>query len=220
MYTKVLIAEDHEIENLGVVNTLKELTIDEFKFVNYCDEAYRRLKQALQENRPYDLLITDLGFVSDFRTQNITSGQELIRAARELQPTLNIIVFSIEKRAVVIDELFKEYQVNGFVGKGRNDGSELISTIKKVYSGEKVIPQHVLNSIRNTIQIFTQYDVNLLKLIAKGWKQKDIVDHFKEQGIKPDSRSAIEKRLNDLREILDAKNNIEMIVLCKDLGII
>lgn len=220
MFSKVLIAEDHEIENLGVINTLKELMIADFTFVNYCDEAYTQLTQAIKEENPFQLLITDLGFIRDHRNQRLTAGPELIREARTLQPDLKIIAFSIEKRAAIIDELFKVNQIDGFVSKGRNDGKDLISTINKVFAGEKVLPQHLLNAIRNTTQSLTHYDISLLKLIAKGWKQKEIVKHFADQGIKPDSRSAIEKRLNELREILDAKNNIEMIVLCKDLGIL
>jgi hypothetical protein len=31
---------------------------------------------------------------------------------------------------------------------------------------------------------------------------------------------SIEKRLNELRDSLGAKNNIEMIVICKDIGLI
>lgn len=220
MFTKVLIAEDHEIENLGVINTLKELEIADFTFVNYCDEAYNRIDRAIKDGNVFQLLITDLGFIRDHRDQRLNSGQELIRDALALQPDLKIIAFSIEKKPAVIDELFKVYHIDGFVSKGRNDGKDLISTIKKVYAGEKVLPQHLLNAIRNTTQSLTPYDLTLLKLIAKGWKQKDIVQYFAGHGIKPDSRSAIEKRLNDLREILDAKNNIEMIVLCKDLGIL
>lgn len=220
MHTKVLIAEDHEIENIGVINTLKELNITDYAFTNYCDDAYRMIGEALKEGQPFDVLVTDLGFISDHRKQHLTSGQELIREARALQPNLKIIAFSIEKRAAVIDELFREYRVDGFVSKGRNDGRELRSTLAKVMAGEKVMPQQILNSIRNTTQNLTSYDLQLLKLIAKGWKQKEIGDFFRENSIRPDSQSAIEKRLNDLRETLNAKNNIEMIVLCKDLGLL
>ncbi|MBP0612921.1 response regulator transcription factor [Chryseobacterium sp. cx-311] len=220
MQIRVLIAEDHEIENIGVINTLKELNVSEYSFANYCDDAYALLQKALKEDKPFDLLITDLGFVSDHRVQKLNSGQSLIREARALQPGLKIIAFSIEKRAAVIDELFKIYDVDGFVSKGRNDGKELRSTIIKVMDGDKVMPQHILNSIRNTTQNLTPYDIQLLQLIAKGWKQKEVEEYYKEHGIKPDSRSAIEKRLNDLRETLNARNNIEMIVMCKDLGLI
>ena len=57
-------------------------------------------------------------------------------------------------------------------------------------------------------------------MLSKGLRQQEIEDHFKDNDIKPFGRSSLEKRLNDLRETLGAKNNIEMIVKCKDLGII
>lgn len=98
MFTKVLIAEDHEIENLGVINTLKELEIADFTFVNYCDEAYNRIDGAIKDGNVFQLLITDLGFIRDHRDQRLTSGQELIREALTLQPDLKIIAFSIEKK--------------------------------------------------------------------------------------------------------------------------
>lgn len=220
MFKKVLIAEDHEVRNLGVVNTLTELQIQNYDFVNYCDEALQKIKTAVTNNSSYDLLITDLSFDKDHIEQKINSGQKLIEEVKKIQPNLKIIAFSIEKKPKIIDDLFKVHSINGFVSKGRNDGKDLRSTIKKVFSGETVIPQEVLNSIRNTSFEFTEYDVTLIELLAKGWKQSEIEQHFKENKITPDSKSTIEKRLNDLRFELGAKNNIELIVICKDIGII
>lgn len=165
-------------------------------------------------------MITDLSFDKDHIEQKINSGQKLIEEVKKIQPNLKIIAFSIEKKPKIIDDLFKVHSINGFVSKGRNDGKDLRSTIKKVFSGETVIPQEILNSIRNTSFEFTEYDVTLIELLAKGWKQGEIEQHFKENKITPDSKSAIEKRLNDLRFELGAKNNIELIVICKDIGII
>lgn len=220
MFRKVIIAEDHEIRNLGVINTLQELQIQNYDFVTYCDEALYKIKTAIEDNAPYDLLITDLNFDKDYIDQKITSGQELIRQAKMLMPDLKAIAFSIEKKPQIIDELFKKYQVNAFVSKGRNDGKELKNTIKKVFAGEIVMPQEILNSIRHNSLEFKEYDIHLLELLAKGWKQVEIGNFFKENNIGRDSKSAIEKRLNELRGNLNAKNNIEMIVICKDLGII
>jgi hypothetical protein len=219
MFKKVLIAEDHEVRNLGVVNALTELQIPHFDFVNYCDDALQKIKAAATADS-YDLLITDLSFDKDHIEQKINSGQQLIEEVKKIQPNLKVIAFSIEKKPKIIDDLFKIHNINGFVSKGRNDGKDLRSTIKKVFSGETVIPQEILNSIRNTSFEFTEYDVTLIELLAKGWKQGDIEKHFKENKITPDSKSAIEKRLNDLRYELGAKNNIELVVMCKDIGII
>ncbi|WP_288457257.1 response regulator [uncultured Chryseobacterium sp.] len=219
MFKKVLIAEDHEVRNLGVVNALTELQIPHFDFVNYCDDALQKIKAAATADS-YDLLITDLSFDEDHIEQKVNSGQQLIEEVRKIQPNLKVIAFSIEKKPKIIDDLFKIHNINGFVSKGRNDGKDLRSTIKKVFFGETVIPQEILNSIRNTSFEFTEYDVTLIELLAKGWKQGDIEKHFKENKITPDSKSAIEKRLNDLRYELGAKNNIELVVMCKDIGII
>lgn len=220
MFKKILIAEDHEIENSGVINALKEMQVQDFEFVGYCDDALRKLADAVHNGLPYDLLITDLSFDVDHIRQYISSGQDLIREARALQPLLKIIVFSTEKRPMIIDELFKTYQVDGFVSKARNDGKELKNTMRKIYKNEIVIPQELLNSIRNYSIDFTEYDTNLLKLLSLGLSQSEIEGRLKKDNIQPYSKSSIEKRLNELRDNLCAKNNIEMIVLCKDLGII
>ena len=220
MFKKILIAEDHEVRNLGVVNALTELQIHHFDFVSYCDEALNKINTADIENKPYDLLITDLSFDKDHFQQNLKSGQELIREVRNIHPQIKIIAFSIENKPKIIDDLFKIYGIDGFVGKGRNDGKELRNTIKKVFKGEIVIPQEILNSIRNTPLTISEKDELLLNLLAKGFTQSEIEQHFKQSNITPNSKSAIEKRLNELREVFNAKNNIELIVICKDLGII
>lgn len=220
MFKKILIAEDHEVRNLGLINTLEEMHIQDFEFVSYCDDAFQKLTKAVKDRLPYDLLITDLSFQKDHVNQDLNSGQELINKARELQPNLKIVVFSIESKPKIIEELFKKYKIDGFVSKGRNDGKELKNAVRKIYNGEIIIPQEILNSIRNYAFDFTDYDITLLDFLAKGWKQNEIENYFKENNIQPDSKSSIEKRLSELRENLRAKNNIEMIVMCKDIGII
>lgn len=221
MFKKIIIAEDHEIRNLGVINTLTELKIDFFEFESYCDDALKKIKRAIDNNEPYDLLITDLSFDKDHIQQNIKTGEQLIAEARKLQPDLKVIVFSVENKPKIIDDLYKINQINGFVSKGREDGKELKKTMKKVFNGEIVIPQDILNSIRNVpLEMITEYDLTILEYLSKGWTQSEIEDHLKKNNITPNSRSSIEKKLNDLRESLNAKNNIELIVICKDSGII
>jgi len=220
MFKKILIAEDQEVMNLGIINALTELNIIHFDFVNYCDDALEKIKAAVLEKTPYDLLVTDLSFQKDHIPQNIGSGQDLIRKAKEVQPDLKIVVFSVEKRAKVIDDLYKTHHINGFVSKARNDGKDLKHTIRKVFIGEIVISQEILNAIRNTPVEFDSYDIKLLELLAKGYRQNEIGAWLKEHGMKPHSIRSIEKRLSELRESVGAKNNIEMVVICKDLGIL
>ena len=60
----------------------------------------------------------------------------------------------------------------------------------------------------------------MLELLAKGHKQSEISTYLKEHKMVPYGIRSIEKRLNELRDSLGAKNNIEMIVICKDIGLI
>ncbi|WP_312991267.1 DUF5932 domain-containing protein [Chryseobacterium flavum] len=220
MFKKVLIVEDQEIMNQGILNTIKELNIPDFDYVTYCDEALNRIRTALERKNPYDLLIADLSFDKDHIPQKLRSGQELILEAKKVQPALKVVVFSVEKKAKKIDDLYKIYQVNGFVSKARRDGQDLKNTIRRVFNGETVIPQEVLNTMRHISSEFDEYDIKLLELLAKGYKQSEISSYLKENGMLPYGIRSIEKRLNELRDNLGAKNNIEMIVICKDIGLI
>jgi DNA-binding NarL/FixJ family response regulator len=220
MFKKILIAEDQEVANLGIIATLKNLHIQDFDFVSYCDEALQRLKMAAKENKPYDLLIADLSFKKDHIPQRLNTGQELISESKKVQPDIKVIVFSVEKKAKIIDDLYKIYNINGFVSKTRNDGKELRNTMRKVFDGETVIPQEILNAIRNIPVDLGEYEIKLLELLAKGYKQNEIRTCLRENHMQPYSIRSIEKKLNELREIFEAKNNIEMIVICKDIGLI
>ena len=93
MFQKVLAAEDFESASISVQKSLTDLNIAEKNFVYYCDQALVLLKESLRENKPFDLLITDLSFEEDFSKQNLKSGKELIVEARKLLPNLKILVF-------------------------------------------------------------------------------------------------------------------------------
>ncbi|WP_449388904.1 response regulator [Chryseobacterium lineare] len=220
MFKKVLIVEDQEVANLGIIRNMEELSIPHCEFATHCDEALQRLKSAAAEKKPYDLLIADLSFQKDHVNQDLKNGQELIREARKVQPELKVVVFSVEKRARIIDDLYKTYRIDGFVSKSRNDGKELRKTIRKVFEGETVMSQEILNAIRNIPFALDAYDLKLLELLAKGLIQDEIEMYFRQNLIKPFSRRAIEKRLYELRDGVGAKNNVEMIVIFKDMGLI
>lgn len=220
MFKKVLIVEDQEVANLGIIRALEELSIPRFEFVTYCDEAFNKITKAIKDRQPYDLLIADLSFDKDHIYQNLKNGQELIREARKIQPDLKVVIFSAEKKAKIIDDLYKVYGIQAFISKARNDGKDLRNTIRKVFEGETIMSQEILNTIRNIPFALDAYDMKLLELLTKGLKQEEIEMYFRQNIIKPYSRRAIEKRLFELRDGIGAKSTVEMIVLFKDIGLI
>jgi len=78
MFKKVLVAEDLDSISIAVIQVLEELKIPTIHHVKYCDDGLLKIKKALNDNEPYDLLITDLSFKSDHRKATLTCGDELI----------------------------------------------------------------------------------------------------------------------------------------------
>ena len=219
MFTRVLIAEDFESSNLSVQRALEDLKIQNPKYVSYCDDAISRIKMGIQENDPFQLLITDLSFEEDHREQIIRTGQQLIDAARTLQPDLKVIVFSVNKKQSITDNLFEKQQINGYVRKAREDVKDLKKAIKAVYNNEKYLSYDLKGKEKNAFE-FSEYDTLLVTLLANGILLKDIPHYLKENEIKRSSMSAVEKRLKDIKDSLNINSNEQLIAFCKDFGVI
>lgn len=221
MFKKILIAEDHESINISVQKTLQDLNIPTVDYVYYCDDALAKVQKSIRENSPYDLLITDLYYEEDHHQQNIKNGQELIQKIKEIQPSLKVIVFSAEHKSGVIDSLFNEYKINGYVRKARHDSKELKKSIATVFINENYLSADLKQEVKkfNSYE-FSAYDITLVSLLSKGILQKNIPVHLQEKDLKPHSLSSVEKKLNSLKEDLQVTSNEQLVAFCKDIGII
>lgn len=221
MFKKIIIAEDHEIANISVQKTLIETGIEETKYVYYCDHAYAWIKKALHEGHPYDLLITDLIFEDDGSLQQLKSGFELISAAKELQPDLKIIVLSSEGRTEFVDNLFEKRLVDGYVRKARRDAQHLREALDAVYLHKTYqSPEVKGSSCDKNAHEFTSLDLTIISLLAQGVSQKNIPTFLKERSVKPCGLRTVEGRLHRMREMLEFSNNEQLVVYCKDFGLI
>lgn len=218
MFEKVLIAEDFQDTNLGIVGTLQEkLHIAEVQEELYCDKAFTRIKVAHADEQPFELLVTDLHFKQDHVTRNITSGIELIETARALQPNLKVIVNSMEDNPMKINSLFKEQKIDGYVCKGRHGLTELVCALQEVYHNRTYYsPQINLNVADNVIQL-DDFDLNILNGLADGLTKKEVSQKFKKEHISPSSESTIDKRISRLYDEYGAKNTTNLLFkLVKD----
>ncbi|WP_421938247.1 response regulator [Pedobacter sp.] len=221
MFKRVLIAEDHEIANISVVKTLKELGIAGTDYVYYCDDALTWIQKANQSGQPYDLLITDLSFEEDHHQQKIPDGSSLIQAAKRIHPHLKVLVFSGEHKPAIIDSLFKELDIDAYVRKARHDAQHLSQAINAIYNGKKFLsPDLKLSLKEKNAHNFTDFDITVISLLAQGTLQKDIPLYLQQKNIKPSGLSSVEKRLNLMKEVLDFSKNEQLVLYCKDMGII
>jgi two-component system capsular synthesis response regulator RcsB len=221
MIKKILIAEDHETANISVQKTLEELGVVNPDYVYYCDDALTKIKKAIAANDSYDLLITDLYFEKDHREQQLTGGEDLIEAVKNLQPDIKILVFSAESKPVLIQNLFNEWQIDGYVRKARGDARELVRAINSIINGQRYMPLLVSEQSRHKkAHDFTQYDITILSLMVAGKKQQEVSDYLKENNISPSGLSSIEKRLKYIKEALDFTTNEQLIAHCIKMGIL
>lgn len=221
MFKKVLIAEDHEIANISVQRTLKELNVGITDYVYYCDDALNRIRKALQLEDPYDLLITDLYFEEDNQQQQLVNGTDLIRAAKELQPDLKTVVFSAESRIAIIDRLFKTSAIDGYVRKARRDAQTLHQALLTVAQGKRFTPSELRHATRQlNAYEFSTFDLTIISLLSSGVPQKNIPTYLRQHDIKPSGLSSVEKRLNLMKETFGFGKNEQLIAYCKDIGVI
>jgi len=224
MFQKVLIAEEFDIIFSGLKATLEETGIlsTEIERASYCDEAFTKLKKGVLYNVAYDLLVCDLVFLEDDKSQKITSGRDLIRSVREEFPLLKIIVFSDQDKSFIIQDLYKNLKINAYVLNDRNGQKELKKAVHHIlYSEGFYISKEVKEAIhpRKAIKI-SEFDILLIKFLSKGLSQEDISVKLKNKKISPSSTSAIEKRLKFLKEIFNANNSTHLVALAKDLGVV
>ncbi|WP_029272851.1 response regulator [Flavobacterium sp. KJJ] len=222
MFKKVIIAEDLDVMNLGIQQVLKDLNIVDFQHSKFCDEAFLKIRAAIHQNEPYDLLISDLSFKADHRKAEIVNGDELVQKARELQPNIKIIVYSVEDKSYRIKSLFDNAGIDGFVLKGLNSIEELKKAINIISScDQKFISPEIASALheKNNYEI-DDFDILILKHLSSGTPQDDIIVILKDLGLKPSSKSAMEKRLSKLKDFFKANNTVHLVSIVKDMGII
>ncbi|MEO0570201.1 MAG: response regulator [Bacteroidota bacterium] len=222
MFKKIIIVEDFDSIGLGISAVIQNrIGANEIVTSQYCDDAYLKIKRAIQDSIPFDLLITDLSFEKDHREAKIKGGKELVEKLRQQGISIPIVVYSIEDRRVVIKELLEIQKVGAYVLKGRNGLKNLEQAILTLTNGEVFLSPELENSSeKKELFELEDFDISLLSNLAKGFSQNEISKDFKLKGMSPSSLSSIEKRINRLKEEFEAKNAIQLVATAKDLGLI
>jgi len=220
MFKKILVAEDFDSINIAVAKAFEEMSV-EVVHVKYCDDGLLKIKRALADGEPFDLLISDLSFMPAHRSENLVSGEELIAAVKELQPNIKVIAYSIEDKAYRIRSLFDKQGISGYVFKGRNSIAELKLAVNQVYLDKSFISPELSHKLNDkSLNDIDDYDIALLQLLSTGIKQDAIAQKLKEANLAPNSTSAVEKKINRLRILFGANNATHLISLAKDLRVI
>ncbi|MCH4552655.1 MULTISPECIES: response regulator transcription factor [Aestuariibaculum] len=221
MFKKVLIVDDHDVVSEGVLSILNQNDITNVVQAQYCDEAHLKVKRAVLDAEPFDLLITDLSFKQDYQNTTLESGEDLAAVLKDEFPELPIIVYSMEDRLQKVRTLINTHGVNGYVCKSRKGALELSQAIKQVANQNIFLSPQVENALNQNNELeIDDYDIELIKQLSMGFSQGEISQLFKSKKMVPSSLSSIEKRINKLKDVFKANNTIHLVAILKDLGLI
>lgn len=221
MFKKIIVAEDIDSISHGLKALLDKLDEVEVVYTKYCDETFLKIKKAQNDNEPFDLLITDLSFKSSHMDIKLTSGEQLIAQLKKENFDTAIIVYSIDERGYNIRYLLDDLGVDGYVSKGRESTQDLLKAIKAAYEGEQYISPHLIHLKKpSSATDIDEFDLEIIKLLAEGLNQNEIVEDFKRKGKKASSISSIEKRIIKMKASLKARNTTHLVSLAKDMGML
>lgn len=174
--SRIVIAEDHTILREGLRSLLSHNP--EFEIVGEAEDG-REAIQCVEKFKP-DLILTDLSMPR-------MNGMEAIREIKRQSPKTKVLVLTVHKTEEYILSTLKA-GADGYLLK-ESTHAELMTAVKKVLSGKRYIGPEISEMViegylegRKTLKTRTLWEMlthrerEILKLIAEGYKNKEIAD--------------------------------------------
>ena len=193
----ILIADDHTILRAGI-RSLLDMEPD-FQVVGEVDNGQDAVFQAGQL-KP-DLILSDLSMPK-------TNGTEAIQRIRSRYPDIKILVLTVHKTEEHVHAALKA-GADGYVLKD-DTSNELISAINNILAGKTYLSPSICNEvvmgyladpnkekITSSIDQLTTREREVMKLIAEGYKNKDVANYLSI------SLKTVEKHRSNLMKKLD-----------------
>ncbi|MDH3327616.1 MAG: response regulator transcription factor [Desulfobulbaceae bacterium] len=197
---KIVIAEDHTILRAGLralLSTQKNLEV-----IGEAGDGREAVR--IVDNLEPDLLLIDLSMPK-------LNGMEAIKEIKSQHPSIKIIVLTVHKSDEYIVASMKA-GADGYMLKDAGQ-NELLLAIEYVLNGkmfispsisDKIIDAYLKNQSNpgstSVLDDLTARELEILKLIAEGNKNKDIADHL------CISLKTVEKHRSNLMQKLDLRN--------------
>ncbi|MFM2265754.1 MAG: hypothetical protein RLZ77_1174 [Bacteroidota bacterium] len=218
---RVLMVDDHPFIIEAYKNAIKgyntkgayEFTITQAKD---CKTGYEAIVN--EDNAKYDIAFFDLSMPT-YEEKGIHSGEDLALLVKERLPACKIILLTMHSEMLKINTIIKNINPNGLVIKNDLTFDELLLAFDKILKDENYYSQTVVKLVSqiqfdsNEMDVF---DKQLLFHLSKGVRVAELSQYV------PLAPAAIEKRLSNLREVLDMQqaSDTELVQEAKNKGII
>jgi len=197
---RIVIAEDHTILREGLGSLLS--SSPEFEIVGEAEDG-REAIRCVEKLKP-DLILTDLSMPR-------MNGMDAIREIKRQSPKTKVLVLTVHKTEEYILATLKA-GAEGYVLKDATH-AELMTAVKNVLGGKHYISPGISEKViegylegrktlktRTSWETLTQREREILKLIAEGYKNKEIADYL------CISVKTVEKHRSNLMEKLNLHN--------------
>lgn len=181
-----------------------------------CKTGYEAIVN--EDNAKYDIAFFDLSMPT-YEEKGIHSGEDLALLVKERLPACKIILLTMHSEMLKINTIIKNINPNGLVIKNDLTFDELLLAFDKILKDENYYSQTVVKLVSqiqfdsNEMDVF---DKQLLFHLSKGVRVAELSQYV------PLASAAIEKRLSNLREVLDMQqaSDTELVQEAKNKGII
>lgn len=174
MKHNIILADDHKLFLEGLIKLIeKEADLHVLYYAHNGKLVMNYLDQHPDEQ--VDLVITDISMPD-------VNGIVLNNHIKENRPEISTLVVSMHTDNNMIDALIQQ-DVDGYISKNA-DSDELLAAIKVILKGGKyfseAIKQEYMNSVFNkekeTLEMLTSREKDVLKLIAEEYTTQEIAD--------------------------------------------
>ncbi|SIO00391.1 response regulator [Chitinophaga niabensis] len=174
MKHNIILADDHKLFLEGLIKLIeKEADLHVLYYAHNGKLIMNYLDQ--HPDQQVDLVITDISMPD-------VNGIVLNNHIKETRPEISTLVVSMHTDNNMIDALIQQ-DVDGYISKNA-DSDELLAAIKAILKGGKyfseAIKQDYMNSVFNkekeTLEMLTSREKDVLKLIAEEYTTQEIAD--------------------------------------------
>jgi len=217
--TQILIVDDHPMTVDGYVSLLSPIAEggQQFHLAYSCKDAYMLLLEFQQNDITPDIAFLDLN-LPPYEEESIFSGIDVALLLRNNFPSCKLIVISMHKEPVWVDQIFKNINPEGFISKNDINYESFPIVYKSILNGERYISQSIVEAqnlfLKKNIQ-WDAFDSKILQLLSEGVKTRNLPTYIAL------SLSTIEKRKANIKRqiIFGDGSDKELLDAARKLGL-
>jgi DNA-binding NarL/FixJ family response regulator len=160
---RLLIVDDHPVVREGLRTMMQ--SFEAVDVIAVCASGKEALEIVSQQ--PVDILLADMRMTP-------MDGVQLIRSINKQSPAVKVIIFSSYE---LEEDIFQALTAGayGYLNKYASE-EELLSTIRRAYSGERVFSRQILEKFgeRSTRREITAREFQIMQMMAKGLTNREI----------------------------------------------